>query len=214
MSTTSPTAAPAATVPNSATGRGDRPALTRDTVVAAARQQIIDRGADAVSLRKVAQDLGVTAPALYAYVADKQEMLRAVAEIEFGRLIERFAAIDTDDPVERIRQLSRAYVDHALENPELFRAMFLFPPELSIGDPTGRELPIATHAFQSAFDAVREAVEAGTFRPVEPVMASLTLWTATHGLADVLLLGFAFDDATRDLMVDQVLDTVIRGLRA
>jgi hypothetical protein len=44
-------------------------------------------------------------------------------------------------------------------------------------------------------------------------MVGLTLWTATHGAADVLLMGFGFDDATRDQLVDAVIDTLIEGLR-
>jgi len=40
------------------------------------------------------------------------------------------------------------------------------------------------------------------------------LWTATHGVADLLLLGFPFDDATRDLVIDSEIDTVLSGLGA
>jgi hypothetical protein len=46
------------------------------------------------------------------------------------------------------------------------------------------------------------------------MIAALTLWTATHGAADVLLMGFPFDDATRELVIDSVIDTVLGGLGA
>jgi AcrR family transcriptional regulator len=190
-----------------------RAPLTREAIVEAARRQVMEVGAHAVSLRRVAADLGVTAPALYAHVTGKREMLRLVAEDGVRRLLERFAAVDETDPVERIRQLSRAYVTHAVEEPELFRVMFLFPPDLTIGGSTGAELPLATQAFQVALHPIGQAIADGTFADADPLLASLTLWTATHGLADVLLLGFDFDDATRELLTTNVLDTVISGLR-
>src|SRR5215831_5461101 len=55
-----------------------RPPLTRETVVAATRELIEDEGLEAVSFRRLAQRLGVTAPALYAYVSDKDDLLRSV----------------------------------------------------------------------------------------------------------------------------------------
>ena len=46
-----------------------------------------DIGLEAVSLRRVGANLGVTAPALYAYVTDKSDLLRSVAEVEFDHLM-------------------------------------------------------------------------------------------------------------------------------
>jgi AcrR family transcriptional regulator len=158
--------------------------------------------------------LGVTAPALYAYVTDKNDLLRSVAEVEFDQLMQRFAAIDETDPVEWVRRLGRAYVEHALANPELFRTMFLFPPELPNSTATGLELPAATKAFEMALGATTVAVEQGYFAAIDPLTAALTMWTAMHGLADILLLGFGFDDATRDQLIDTVLDATIAGVRS
>jgi hypothetical protein len=42
----------------------------------------------------------------------------------------------------------------------------------------------------------------------------LTVWTAMHGLAEVLLLGLPADDAEREAFTDHMIDTVIQGLEA
>jgi AcrR family transcriptional regulator len=188
--------------------------LTRDRIVEATRRMIETGGLEAVSLRRVGSALGVTAPALYAYVTDKNDLLRTVAEGEFDRLMERFADIDDPDPVERVRKLSRAYVDHAIANPELFRTMFLFPPELANTTTTGQELPAATKAFEMALSTTTAAVDQGCFPGIDPLTAALTTWTAIHGLADILLLGFGFDEKTRDQLIDTVIDTMVHGLQA
>jgi AcrR family transcriptional regulator len=193
----------------------ERETLTREAVVAAARQQIIEKGLDALSLRQVGGALGVTAPALYAYVTDKRDLLRAVAEGEFHALLARFEAVEAQEPLARLRELSRVYIEYAMDNPELFKTMFLFPPELTITEATGEELPIATQTFNYAVDAITDAIESGIFRKdLDPTLVTFTSWVATHGLATVLNLGFNFDEATKDLLIDLVLDTVIAGLSA
>jgi len=45
-------------------------------------------------------------------------------------------------------------------------------------------------------------------------VASLTMWAAVHGVAEVLLLGFGFDDATADALVRSTIETVLAGQRA
>jgi AcrR family transcriptional regulator len=191
-----------------------REALTREAIVATTRTLIETEGLDAVSLRRVGAALGVTAPALYAHVDDKRDLLRSVAAAAFAVLIESFEAIDDPDPVERVRRFSRAYIDFAADNPELFKTMFLFPPDLALGSPTGEELPMATRAFRVPLTALTEAMEAGIFRPMDPDLAGMTMWTVAHGCAEVLAMGFALDDAGRDAFVSSVIETVIAGLRA
>lgn len=173
---------------------------------------IIDEGLDALSLRRIAAALDVTAPALYAYVTDKSDLLRAVAEGELAELIERFDAIDEADPVVRLAAYCRAYVDHARANPQLYPVMFLFPPDFAPGAPEGAEIPMASQAFAISAGAVAEAIGSGAFRDIDPLQASLVLFTAAHGAASVLLMGFGFDRDTEDELIETVCDTVIAGL--
>jgi AcrR family transcriptional regulator len=190
----------------------DRPPLQREAIVEAARDLIVAGGLEALSLRRLAAQLGVTAPALYAHVRDKQDLLRALAEGEFDKLVARFDAVTEPDPVARIRAHGRAYVEHARENPELFRVMFLFPPELGAADvPDDVKLPAATKAFTAAASAVTEATEAGAIVADDPLLVALTLWSGTHGVATVLQLGFGLPAELEDRMIDEVTDRILAG---
>lgn len=172
-------------------------------------------GLHALSLRRLASHLGVTAPALYAHVADKRDLLRAVAEVEFDRLHERFAAVEADNPLDRIRAHCRAYVDHARDNPELFSVMFLFPPDLGTASiPDGAELPAATRVFTEALTAVQNAIDAGAIASADPLMVSLTLWTATHGVATALQLGFGLPREMEDELVTATIERLLAGWAA
>lgn len=193
----------------------ERPVLTRGAIVAAARELVVTSGLEALSLRRLAASLGVTAPALYAHVDGKGDLLRALAEQQFDQLVARFTQVEVADPVERIRAHGRAYVALAREEPELFRLLFLFPPDLSAADdlPDGVELPAATRAFTVAAGAVEEAVASGALVADDPLLAALTLWSAAHGVAQVLLLGFELPPDFEEALVSEATDRLLRGYR-
>jgi len=198
-----------------ATEQPARPLLQREAIVDTARDLIRADGLHQLSLRRLAGRLGVTAPALYAHVTDKGDLLRAVAELEFGRLVARFDAVATDDPVGRLRAYHRAYIDHAREDPELFEVMFVFPPDVGATElPEGAELPAATRTFAIALAAVEDAVAAGAIRSDDPLLVSLTLWTAAHGVASALRLGLGLPPDLEDRLVEETIDRLLAGWSA
>ena len=191
-----------------------RQPLTRDAISAAAREILVAEGLHNVSLRKVASRLGVTAPALYAHVADKRDLLQGIAESEINRLVEQFESVHADEPVERIRMQCRAYVDYACCNPELFRAMFLFRPELT-SEPFGDCPPLGSKLFDVIERTVQDAIQRGSFGDaVDARRATLTIWTAAHGAATMLLSGPALDGEVQSRLADAVIDAVLAGLPA
>jgi AcrR family transcriptional regulator len=183
-------------------------ALSRELVLDAARARLERGGAGDLSLRGVARDLGVTAPALYAYVDHKQDLLAAVATEHFDRLLARFEAVEADDTLDRIRALGRAYVDHALESPALFRLMFRYLPARTAG---AAAFPPAARAFEAAAATMAAAAEAGALTVDDVPLASMTMWAAVHGVAEVLLMGFDFDAGGADALITSVIETVLAG---
>jgi AcrR family transcriptional regulator len=191
-----------------------RQPLTRDAISTAAREILVAEGLHNVSLRKVASRLGVTAPALYAHVADKRDLLQGIAESEINRLVEQFESVQGDDPIQRIRQQCRTYVDYACANPDLFRAMFLFRPELT-SEPFGDTPALGSRLFAALERTVREAIQRGSFGgEVDPGKASLTIWTAAHGAATMLLSGPPLEGDVRNRLADAVVEAVLAGLPA
>lgn len=154
--------------------------------------------------------MGVTAPALYAHVRDKQDLLRAVAEAETDRLAASFGAFADLDPIERIRAHSRAYVAYSRDNPDLFRVILLVPPAGPVGTVS---LPATTTAFAAAVRAVEEAIATGVIKADDPQLVALTLWSGAHGVATLLQLGFDLPPALEDAMIDEITDRILAGYR-
>jgi AcrR family transcriptional regulator len=185
--------------------------LDRPRVIEAAREALATEGPSGLSLRRLARRLGVTAPALYAYVASKQDLLQEVAEAGVGELVERIAAVGkavTADPIAAIRDQARMYVDWADSHRDLFRATFLEEPSLATIDVTDRG-SLANRARAALSAPVDRALRAGLLRPVDGVDAATTLFAAIHGVATSLVTGVI--DAGSEV-VSSVVDATLLGL--
>jgi AcrR family transcriptional regulator len=178
----------------------------KSRIVAAARGLYLDRGPEAVTMRAVAERVGVTATALYRHFADKDTLLREVVG-EGSRLLgsHLFRALEAPTPLARLRSTADAYLDFALAQPQAYRALFDAPQD----DDTS---PVALQ--QGAVrrflrDRVREAMEAGDLAEGDPDGTALTLWALVHGLASLHFAGIARIEWARE----RVLTNLIDGIR-
>jgi AcrR family transcriptional regulator len=187
--------------------------LRADLLGATERLMIETGSAEAVSIRAIADAVGVTPPSIYLHFPDKDSLILAVCERHFeafDSVIEE-AGRSTDDPVESLRRRGRAYVRFGLENPEPYRILFMTRNESA----QQRDIVVSAGAlaFQHLVEAVQRCIDAGAFRPVDPVRAATGVWAAVHGVTSLLisLPGFPWPDI--DTLVDHVCDTQTRGLR-
>jgi len=188
-----------------------RPGLTRSSIVDAARDLLVAEGLDAVSLRRIASHLGVTAPALYAYVTDKRDLLRAIAAMEVGKLLREFDAVDAHNPTDRLDELAQRYMQFARSNSEVFRAIFLTRPELTAEAFEG-EPALATKILDRVTDTMRAALDGRAESENDVVLASLTLWSSVHGAVVMLMAGPRLHPDDEEQLVATVTGAALRGL--
>src|SRR3954451_10132090 len=118
----------------------------RDQVVRAARDVAESDGWAAVTMRRLAAELGVTQPVLYSAFPGRQSLVDAVALGGFGDLAAALEAVDAS-PLARMR----AYLDFAAAHPRIYEAMFSMPSELAFAAGESPE------PLQRAFSALRDA---------------------------------------------------------
>ncbi|MDH3705681.1 MAG: TetR/AcrR family transcriptional regulator [Acidimicrobiia bacterium] len=182
--------------------------LTHEAIVAAARSQVEAGGFEAVSLRAVARDLGVTAPALYDHIDSKAELLALIAAEGYEELVRTFDAESGRTVIDRLRGRAVAYVEFAVVHPELFRLMFQYrPAEVPVD--VDNELPAATKAFEANLADVGEALDRGLLAGGDPIELSMVLWAAVHGVATVAQMVPAGD---HQALAGQVIDAMLAGL--
>jgi AcrR family transcriptional regulator len=141
-------------------------------IVAAARELLEAEGPEGLSMRRVAERLGIRAPSIYKHLPDKQALEAAVVSQGFDELAGVFerAVRDADDP---LGALARAYREHATRHPHLYRLM--------------TERPLDR-------DRLAAGVEERAARPLVEVAggdedAARALWAFAHGMAILELNG-------------------------
>lgn len=188
----------------------ERPPLTLDAILARAVEIVDDGGIDALSLRSLARDLGVSAPALYDHIDSKESLLRLMARAGYANLAARWDDLDSRDVAAWIRATSHSYVAFALERPGLFGLMFRYRPAFVLG-PGEVEDDVATAVFQRALLVIERGVDEGVLGTASPLELALVLWAAMHGAATVQSMSPEMRDA--DWLVDLMVDGLLAGWR-
>src|SRR5271166_5384302 len=101
----------------------ERAQATRERIIQAARELVIEHGYDAVSTGQVLQLAGVSRGGLYHHFSGKQELMAAVLEAVESDFAERLAAAvaDAPDPFTALETGVQWYLDECLRSKELQR---------------------------------------------------------------------------------------------
>lgn len=145
--------------------------MRRDQLTRAAWEVAEAEGWSAVTMRRLAGELGATQPVLYSVFAGRQAVIDAVALNGFSALAD---ALEGADPTPRARM--RAYLDFADAHPNIYEAMFSMPSGLAFN--SGLHRPLSR-----AFDAI-----ATVFPAVDDTRAEVA-WATLHGLATLQASG-------------------------
>jgi AcrR family transcriptional regulator len=192
-------------------GEGER---LREEILVAGKRLLMETGnLDAVTVRAVAEAVGVSPPSIYLHFADKDELVIAVCESTFEALDEYIekAAAGVDDVREQLRVRGKAYIEFGLENPEHYRILFMTRPATLKPE---TEYPVPA-AFLHHIESVQRAHDAGVLPAgVDPMLAAITLWAGVHGITSLMIAKPKFPWPDHDAVIDQLLSTLVKGLIA
>jgi len=151
--------------------------------------ELLDHFGDgsAVSMRRVAKEVGVTPMAIYKHFPNRSALLEAATSTEYKRIGGYFRRANARKNVRGLRGML-GYLDYAFDHPHLFQYMFSsvrkdayrFPSDLKAGkSPTMNILR----------SIVERAMKSRRFRPDDVDEVSLTIWAHAHGLIMLYLAG-------------------------
>jgi AcrR family transcriptional regulator len=183
----------------------------RARILKAALKIMGSDGAEAVSMRSLADAVELTPGALYRYFASKDQVMAAVFR-GGDNLDERLLAIAKSraSDLKTVRQLLKVYADFAFADEARFRTLFL-----KHYGPAGREFH-ARGARRPGAEAtkqrIRSAIDSGAFRKMDPSLALQVLWGAVHGVVALMLTAEGYPFVARSKLVDAAIDNAIRGM--
>jgi AcrR family transcriptional regulator len=159
--------------------RKGRERVEREHRIVTAARAIAEReGWNAVTIRRLADEIEYSQPVLYSHFENRDAIVTAVAIEGFEEFTAalREAASGSNGRRNALKNVATGYLDFAMRSPALYDAMFMLPTELRFAKPDTRA------ELRAAFQALAAVVEPFC---VEVGDVTETFWAALHGLAEL-----------------------------
>ena len=185
--------------------------LRRAEILEAAQRIFVEQGYDGATIRKIAEEVGVSSTALYMHFKDKSEILVEICASQFEALMEKNTRLLAEemDPVLRVRRMLEWYFQFAFEHPNVYRLAYCTPPDAEQGKAL---IAMGRRVYESFYEGVRRIHEAGRLRGDDVDLASKTAWAACHGIVSLVLTRPWFAWGDKHALQQAMLATVFAGL--
>ncbi len=149
-----------------------------------------------MTMRMIAERIGVTAMAAYKHFANKDAILQALAVEGFNRLTQVTSTARKKDelsPDEQLTAIGVAYIMHGISHPKLYRVMF---GQLTLGVPYADTKSAADEAYNVLRDCLRDNAKFFGFEEQKVDGHAFSVWSMAHGMTSLFVEGHA---RTRDI---------------
>ncbi|WP_460313729.1 TetR/AcrR family transcriptional regulator [Aliiglaciecola aliphaticivorans] len=181
----------------------------RTSLIQTASSMLKDYGVENLSLRKLADQVGVSRTAPYHHFKDKNELLCAIAEQGFShwklQMEELFENPDLNEE-QKLRAFIHGYITYAAQNPEMYDLMF-GRTIWKQNSATDSLKDIAYPTFQFQVKMTRDWQHKGLLPArLDTLRLSQVTWGTIHGIARLLIDGI-YADAGH---IDEMCETALR----
>ena len=188
---------------------------TSERIAEAALLILEGEGPEAVSMRRVAEAVGITPMAIYHHFPNREALLNSITDREFAKFLGYIQRrIVSGSHERRLISAMEAYIDYALDRPRIFDYVF------SQSRPAARRYPEDFRQRRSPTlnplaDQVADAMASGWMKKDDIWEVALELWAVTHGYVVLNRAGrFSLEEKKFRALVRRALRRVIHGLRA
>ena len=185
----------------------------RAEILAAAERIFVEHGYEGATIRKIADEVGLSSTALYMHFADKGEILQEICRQAFAALMELNTTVmaGPGGPEPRLRRMMRAYIDFGFANPNAYRLVYMTRPvELQHGALSAAQ-ELGASLYRTFEQVVEDAEAEGRLRGDARTTAQ-ALWAGCHGVVSLVITKPYFDWVERERLVDTLLDGLFAGL--
>lgn len=181
-----------------------------DQITRIAWKKVCQSGADKLSLRSCARDVGVDPAAVYRHFKSKEDLLQHLANRAFAELSTAMQTAETQfqdtNPKEALVQIGVAYIRFAVAKPHVFKMMF----DLA-GRPAGKGLSGTSEEGYEAYNILVGAIV--RLNPTTNIDVHIfTLWSIVHGFSKLTNAGLGPGADTIDQMSRAICENVVESI--
>ncbi len=186
----------------------------RGEILAAATRIFNSDGYDGATIRRIADEVGLSSTALYMHFRDKDEILVEICQGAMEQLLTLGAEIAAQDrpPIERARNMIEAYIRFGLDNPSTYRLVFCSHGRHLSPESQAPVEMLGDRCFQKLHDVVAEIAEQGRLKSPGAEVAAQVLWSAGHGLVSLMITQPDRQWAPAPVLTAALLDGIFDGV--
>lgn len=194
--------------------RPEPAAVDRRAVLDAASRLLADEGPGALTMRRLAAEVGASTMVLYSRFEGREGLVTQLQIEGFSRFADALGAVAHPDPWQHLSELGRAYRRFARANPGYYRLMWGAqpgPPDEGCAAPTPLQIS-GQRAFGALLAAITRVLAAldRPAREAEPLARSV--WSTVHGFVSLEMAGALGPGADADEAYEQTLRFVNAAL--
>jgi len=162
----------------------------KKNILQAAKELFTEQGYDATSIRNIAEKIEYSPATIYLYYKDKNEIVHALHQDGFKLLVSHFQVLNgVSHPYERLKAMGRAYIQFALQNPAIYKLIFMMEEPLQHVANCFEEWDEGDRAFDILLQTVQECQKHDYFHGLEATRLSFVIWSTMHGLCTLRITG-------------------------
>jgi AcrR family transcriptional regulator len=175
-------------------------------------------GLDALTMRSIAAEVGVSATAIYRHYPNRNAILSDVCVHGFRAFAQMFEEpIEVADCNERIQTIGNRYLTWAINNRELFDLLHQYDALQK-----AKRLPRMEAAEEGATSAIKvlvreveRCISSGAWRKQDPWIVALTLWASARGTYTLFWTGrMGVTEEQLPVLFRSCVSMMIKGLEA
>jgi len=154
-------------------------------IKSAATEIYLNKGYQAVSMRKIAQKIGCSATAIYLYYQNKEALLNELTSDYNASYAAKIDAVLASDQtaVQKLQTLLTAYVEQALQQPEMFKLLNSHFKQIKSGKAEMRE----NQNFAVLRNLAQQCLDQQIFIEAEADKIAQVLWMHVYGVAALMV---------------------------
>jgi AcrR family transcriptional regulator len=191
----------------------------RDRIIDISRRIVFEEGLDAISIRRVANEMDYSAGIIYHYFRGKDELLSCAVREGYRKMLLTVKMPDADlSPDEKLRETFRNFIDTVMQAPDAYKSFAsnfssgLFRDLAIQGDGDNEDYDSPTFSWIVSY--IKEGNDAGLFACNDPILAARAFWCAGYGLLFRVLMDVGMSLEERDTLIQYQFDILLKGISA
>lgn len=184
----------------------------KNKIIISAEELFAENGYKNISMRKIANKIEYSLPTIYQFFKNKGDILFHIYKKNNGKLLDIFNEINTRQcsSIEKLKDMSYAYVDFALETPNYYELAYMsnalkYEENLVYNDKDSSGFK----AYYILLDTVKCCKEQGDFTGKDVEVISQCLWAGIHGLTSLFIAHNEFPWKDKRYLIENMINSLI-----